>query len=630
MAARLRTAGGSRIAIFTPRFLRQLRDVLIGTPADNDVLTYDTADGKWKPAAGGGGSGDIADAVILAPAASARNVIQPTAGTVIAAIVKAHAAQSVDLTQWQTSAGVVMGSVGKTGSVLIRPSAVDGYTSALNVQGPNGLLAMLALFATWNGESLSIDNAGRFRIQNAAAANVFDVQPLDSKLAFFNAALVAQQSASTIADLWTAVKNYGLLTSGSTAPTTFAPSAHKTSHEDGGADEISVAGLSGLLADGQTPLSHAHSGADITSGTVADARIDAAIARDSEVTSAVAAEATARDAAIAVHVTDTSDAHDASAVSFSPTGTIAATDVQAAIAEVASEAGGISATLFDANTILKADTDDTPAALTMGASTILARLAAGSITAATPAELRTLLDVPTNAEAILDALVDAKGDLLTATAADTPARLAVGTNGHVLTADSAQSTGIKWAAAAGGGVAYPRKYKTGLYYQTNQDPAGDGANTPVKDRVEYHAFPVGEALTVDRITLGVVTAGAASSVVRLGFYNDTDGMPDALLLDAGTINGTSNTYQEITISQALSAGTLYWVAVVWQVGAVGVLRGTAVASGASWVGHSSNIQDPRACAYFQASVTGALPANATPTATGVGNTAPASVKVRAT
>lgn len=40
---------------------------------------------------------------------------------------------------------------------------------------------------------------------------------------------------------------------------TAAPSAHKTSHQDGGADEISVTGLSGLLADAQTPAVHATS-----------------------------------------------------------------------------------------------------------------------------------------------------------------------------------------------------------------------------------------------------------------------------------------------------------------------------------------------------------------------------------
>jgi len=43
------------------------------------------------------------------------------------------------------------------------------------------------------------------------------------------------------------------------SPATWAPSAHKTAHENAGGDEISVAGLSGLLADGQTPLTHATS-----------------------------------------------------------------------------------------------------------------------------------------------------------------------------------------------------------------------------------------------------------------------------------------------------------------------------------------------------------------------------------
>ena len=47
--------------------------------------------------------------------------------------------------------------------------------------------------------------------------------------------------------------------------------------------------------------------------------------------------------------------------------------------------------------------------------------------------------------------IDAKGDLIVGTGADTFSRLAVGTNGQVLTADSSEATGLKFAAPAGGG-----------------------------------------------------------------------------------------------------------------------------------------------------------------------------------
>jgi hypothetical protein len=56
-----------------------------------------------------------------------------------------------------------------------------------------------------------------------------------------------------------------------------------------------------------------------------------------------------------------------------------------------------------------------------------------------------------DSNAIQNAIVDAKGDLIGATAADTPARLAVGTNGQILTADSTAATGLKWATPAAGG-----------------------------------------------------------------------------------------------------------------------------------------------------------------------------------
>jgi hypothetical protein len=55
-----------------------------------------------------------------------------------------------------------------------------------------------------------------------------------------------------------------------------------------------------------------------------------------------------------------------------------------------------------------------------------------------------------DANAIQNTIVDAKGDLISASAADTPARLAVGTNGQVLTADSTAATGLAWASPAVG------------------------------------------------------------------------------------------------------------------------------------------------------------------------------------
>ena len=53
--------------------------------------------------------------------------------------------------------------------------------------------------------------------------------------------------------------------------------------------------------------------------------------------------------------------------------------------------------------------------------------------------------------AIAKTIVDAKGDIIAATAADTVSRLAVGANDTVLTADSSTATGLKWAAPASSG-----------------------------------------------------------------------------------------------------------------------------------------------------------------------------------
>jgi hypothetical protein len=56
-----------------------------------------------------------------------------------------------------------------------------------------------------------------------------------------------------------------------------------------------------------------------------------------------------------------------------------------------------------------------------------------------------------DSNAIQNSIVDAKGDLIAATANDTPARLAVGANGETLVADSSTSTGLRYQGSQAAG-----------------------------------------------------------------------------------------------------------------------------------------------------------------------------------
>ena len=82
-----------------------------------------------------------------------------------------------------------------------------------------------------------------------------------------------------------------------------------------------------------------------------------------------------------------------------------------------------------------------------------------------------------DSNAIQNAIVDAKGDIIVATAADTPARLAVGTNGQVLKANSSTATGLEWASDSAGMTNPMTTTGDTIYSSSGSTPARLGIGT---------------------------------------------------------------------------------------------------------------------------------------------------------
>jgi hypothetical protein len=111
-----------------------------------------------------------------------------------------------------------------------------------------------------------------------------------------------------------------------------------------------------------------------------------------------------------------------------------------------------------------------------------------------------------DANAIQNSIVDAKGDLISATANDTPARLAVGSNGETLVADSSTSTGLRYTA--GNPISNPTLNSSFQVWQRGTSISATASN----------------AYTADRWQLGANTAQTCT--VSRQATNDTTNLPN--------------------------------------------------------------------------------------------------------
>lgn len=158
-----------------------------------------------------------------------------------------------------------------------------------------------------------------------------------------------------------------------------------------------------------------------------------------------------------------------------------------------------------------------------------------SVLAATPTAVKSAYDLANGA--IAKALVDAKGDLIAATANDTVARLAVGTNGYVLTADSAEATGLKWAAAASGstfsGCSLYRSSSQTISNATNTNLTFD---TELYDTDAYHST----STNTDRITIPSGKAGKYLITASAAWPSNATGERSMRLLKNGSTSDNNN------------------------------------------------------------------------------------------
>jgi len=124
--------------------------------------------------------------------------------------------------------------------------------------------------------------------------------------------------------------------------------------------------------------------------------------------------------------------------------------------------------------------------------------------------------------AIQSTIVDAKGDLVAATAADTVARLAVGTDGQILTADSTQTTGLRWAtaAASSGGLAEYYPISAYGFVAIADTVTSFTVGATFESHVVRMFVPAGKAITAAGVLLEAGGSVGAGGLNSFAIYDD--------------------------------------------------------------------------------------------------------------
>jgi len=184
-----------------------------------------------------------------------------------------------------------------------------------------------------------------------------------------------------------------------------------------------------------------------------------------------------------------------------------------------------------------------------------------------------------NHSEIATTIVDAKGDLIAATGADAVSRLAVGANTYILTADSSEAVGMKWAAPAGGGKVLQVVQGTLTSNVSTSSPSLVDTNLTVSITPSSATSKIYVAANLPEIS-AVNTASATGVAVGLAVLRGATKLQDGLFGIFGQASSSNKEiYSNISFSYldspATTSSTTYKVQYVLNTGTTAFVNASA-------------------------------------------------------